>query len=64
MGNALVAGYPQPRRLLRAILQAIGPLQERKMVYLIAGLIVFLGVHTLTTLRGPRAALIGWFSCG
>ena len=29
------------------------------MVYLIAGLIVFLGVHTLTTLRGPRAALIG-----
>ena len=29
------------------------------MVYLIAGLIAFLGVHTLTTLRGPRAALIG-----
>jgi uncharacterized membrane protein len=28
------------------------------MVYLLAGLIVFLGAHTLTTLRGPRAALI------
>lgn len=28
------------------------------MAILIAGLIVFLGVHTLTTLRGPRAALI------
>jgi len=29
------------------------------MVILIAGLVVFLGVHTLTTLREPRAALIG-----
>ena len=28
------------------------------MAFLIAGLIVFLGIHTLTTLRGPRAALI------
>jgi uncharacterized membrane protein len=28
------------------------------MVLLIAGLIVFLGVHTFTTLRAPRAALI------
>jgi uncharacterized membrane protein len=28
------------------------------MVILIAGLIVFLGVHTLTTLRGPRTTLI------
>src|SRR5476651_909909 len=29
------------------------------MALLIAGLVVFLGVHTLTTLRGPRAVLIG-----
>ncbi|MDB5572719.1 MAG: NnrU family protein [Hyphomicrobiales bacterium] len=29
------------------------------MGVMILGLIVFLGVHTLTTLRGPRAALIG-----
>jgi len=29
------------------------------MVLLVAGLVVFLGVHTLTTLRGSRAALIG-----
>ena len=29
------------------------------MTLLIAGLIVFLGIHTLTTLRAPRAALIG-----
>jgi uncharacterized membrane protein len=29
------------------------------MVLLIAGLIVFLGVHTLTTIRGSRAQLIG-----
>lgn len=29
------------------------------MVLLIVGLVVFLGIHTLTTLRGPRAALIG-----
>lgn len=29
------------------------------MAFLIAGLVVFLGVHTLTTLREPRAALIG-----
>jgi uncharacterized membrane protein len=28
------------------------------MFYLIAGLVVFLGVHTFTTLRRPRAALI------
>jgi uncharacterized membrane protein len=28
------------------------------MVFLIAGLILFLGAHTLTTLRGPRAGLI------
>ena len=28
------------------------------MVFLIAGLILFLGVHTLTTLRAPRASLI------
>jgi uncharacterized membrane protein len=30
-----------------------------EMAILIAGLIVFLGVHTLTTFRGPRAALVG-----
>lgn len=29
------------------------------MLVLIAGLLVFLGVHTFTTLRAPRAALIG-----
>ena len=29
------------------------------MTMLIAGLVLFLGVHTLTTLREPRAALIG-----
>ena len=29
------------------------------MIYLIAGLIVFLGAHTFTTLRVPRAALLG-----
>jgi uncharacterized membrane protein len=29
-----------------------------EMAFLIAGLIVFLGVHILTTLRAPRAALI------
>ena len=29
------------------------------MTILIAGLVIFLGVHTLTTLREPRAALIG-----
>ncbi|HEY6981537.1 NnrU family protein [Reyranella sp.] len=28
------------------------------MVLLIVGLVVFLGIHTLTTLRGPRAALM------
>jgi uncharacterized membrane protein len=28
------------------------------MVFLIAGLILFLGVHTLTILRGPRSSLI------
>jgi uncharacterized membrane protein len=28
------------------------------MAFLVAGLIVFLGVHTLTTFRGPRAMLI------
>jgi uncharacterized membrane protein len=28
------------------------------MVMLIVGLVVFLGIHTLTTLRGPRAVLI------
>ncbi len=34
-------------------------LAEPVMVLLIAGLILFLGIHTLTTLREPRAALIG-----
>jgi uncharacterized membrane protein len=29
------------------------------MAMLIAGLVLFLGVHTITTLREPRAALIG-----
>jgi uncharacterized membrane protein len=29
------------------------------MSLLVAGLIVFLGIHTLSTLRAPRAALIG-----
>lgn len=29
------------------------------MAMLIAGLVLFLGIHTLTTLREPRAALIG-----
>ncbi len=29
------------------------------MIILIAGLVIFLGVHTFTTLREPRAALIG-----
>lgn len=29
------------------------------MTMLIAGLVLFLGVHTLTTLRAPRATLIG-----
>jgi uncharacterized membrane protein len=29
------------------------------MIPLLAGLIVFLGAHTFTTLRGPRTALIG-----
>ncbi|SJZ53692.1 Uncharacterized membrane protein [Enhydrobacter aerosaccus] len=29
------------------------------MAILILGLVIFLGIHTLTTLRGPRAALIG-----
>jgi uncharacterized membrane protein len=29
------------------------------MVYLLVGLVVFLGAHFFTTLRGPRAALIG-----
>lgn len=29
------------------------------MTLLIAGLVVFLGIHTLTTLRAPRAVLIG-----
>ena len=29
------------------------------MIVLLAGLVVFLGAHTFTTLRGPRAALIG-----
>ena len=29
------------------------------MAMLIIGLILFLGIHALTTLRGPRAALIG-----
>ena len=29
------------------------------MVTLLIGIVVFLGVHTLTTLREPRAALIG-----
>lgn len=29
------------------------------MTLLILGLVVFLGVHSFTTLRGPRAALIG-----
>ena len=29
------------------------------MAVLIVGLVVFLGIHTLTTLREPRAALIG-----
>lgn len=29
------------------------------MAWLIAGLIVFLGIHTVTTLRGVRGALIG-----
>ena len=29
------------------------------MTMLIAGLVVFLGIHTFTTLREPRAALIG-----
>jgi uncharacterized membrane protein len=34
-------------------------LLEFAMTVLIAGLVVFLGIHTLTTLRAPRAALIG-----
>ncbi len=29
------------------------------MTMLIAGLVLFLGVHTLTTMREPRAVLIG-----
>jgi uncharacterized membrane protein len=29
------------------------------MIILIAGLVIFLGVHIFTTLRGPRTALIG-----
>jgi uncharacterized membrane protein len=44
---------------LRAILAANAPYPERKMIVLIVGLVVFLGAHTFTTLRGPRAALIG-----
>jgi len=34
------------------------PMVLLPMTLLIVGLILFLGVHTLTTLRGPRAALI------
>jgi uncharacterized membrane protein len=29
------------------------------MVFLVAGLLVFLGAHTFTTMRAPRAALVG-----
>jgi uncharacterized membrane protein len=34
------------------------------MALLIVGLVIFLGIHTLTTLRGPRAALIGRLGAG
>ena len=34
------------------------------MVTLLIGIVVFLGVHTLTTLREPRAALIARFGEG
>jgi uncharacterized membrane protein len=36
----------------------IRPSWSVEMAFLIAGLVVFLGIHTLTTLRGSRAALI------